>query len=134
MIEFVCIYWELRQRWTVQFANGASLTGDQLRTLQDAESAALEVLGGVPLQAFSILADQGVAAVRYRPVSWRVSVRGLDDDERMRVRECLEWLQHPGIRTGEPADPDDESTRARYDQRLEEARTRWPDVARLIGF
>jgi len=136
VIEFVVIYWALRDRWSVYFANGTTLTG--ARTQAEAEGAALDVLG-VERSAFDVdeqPSEEGDARrlIRFRPRGWRVQVRDLDESERGRVRECLEWMQYGGVRVGEPADYDDDSTRARYELRLEEARVRWPDVARLIGF
>lgn len=51
-------------------------------------------------------------------------VRGLTDEEKVRFRECLEWIQgQEGL---------EDSTV--YQKRLQEARERWPDVARAIGF
>lgn len=52
-------------------------------------------------------------------------VRSLTPTERERVRACLTWCQ----REREPDEPEEYA-----EQRLEEARRRWPDVAELIGF
>jgi hypothetical protein len=136
MIEFVVVYWALRDRWSVYFSNGATLTG--ARTQAEAEGAALDVLG-VQREAFEVNEHEEAESavphlVRFRPRSWRVQVRDLEEDERARIRECLEWMQFCGIRNGEPSDFDEESTRQRYALRVEQARERWPDVARLIGF
>lgn len=139
MIEFVCIYWQLRDRWTVVFANGAQLIGDQLRTLDDAEAAAFETLGiekpsekQIEINFQVTRAD--VNLIRYRSRFHGIQVRPLDDDERARVRDCLEWLHFEGVREGEKNDPDDAAVAARYQARIDQARERWPDVARLIGF
>lgn len=53
------------------------------------------------------------------------AVRDLTGEERDRVRECVTWCQ----RAREDGEPEDYA-----EARLAEARRRWPDVARLIGF
>lgn len=62
-----------------------------------------------------------------------VKVRDLTDEEKQRMTECLNWLRAER-RPGEPQGQDEETERNVYDLRQDEARNRWPDVAKLIGF
>jgi hypothetical protein len=59
-------------------------------------------------------------------------VRSLTESERARVRECLQWIHEQGAMWG--PELDDRRIAEGYDRALAEARRRWPDVARLIGF
>ena len=57
--------------------------------------------------------------------AYSFEVRDLTGPERDRVRECVTWCQ----RKREDGEPEDFA-----ESRLAEARRRWPDVAKLIGF
>lgn len=59
------------------------------------------------------------------PPAYSFEVRDLTGPERDRVRECVTWCQ----RNREDGEPEDYA-----EARLAEARRRWPDVAKLIGF
>lgn len=62
-----------------------------------------------------------------------VAVRSLTEGEQARMRECLSWLHQQGANAARYGDTDSDITTA-YHRALAEARRRWPDVARLIGF
>lgn len=61
-----------------------------------------------------------------------MKISSLTESERARVRECLQWLHEQGAMWG--PELDDRRIAEGYDRALAEARRRWPDVARLIGF
>jgi hypothetical protein len=130
-MEFVLIYWHLRDRWTVHFSNGASLIGDQLRSQEEAEAAAFEVLGNVDREKFVERSAGDV--VRFK--SGYSMVRGLEVEERERVKACLAWVHAEGVKCGQiDAESSDAAVAQRSNEILDEARERWPDVAKLIGF